>query len=61
MTISVNQLEMQKELHNDSHCGAAGQMFAPVVIDLAKYVNSQSISGYGDGKSGLQAGFNDFG
>ena len=53
MTISANHLEMQKELQNDPHCGAAGQMFGPVVIDLAKYVNGQSISDYGDDKCGL--------
>ena len=61
MTISANYLEMQKELHNDPHYGAAGRIFVPLVIDLAKYVNGQSISGYGDGKCGLQAGFNDLG
>ena len=53
MTISANYLEMQKELHNDPHCGAAGQMFAPMVIDLPKYENDQNISDYSDGKCGL--------
>ena len=53
MTISANHLEMQRELHTGPHCGAAGQMFAPVVIDPAKYVNGRSISDYGNGKCGL--------
>ena len=53
MTISANYLEMRKELHNDPHYGAAGRVFAPVVIDLAKYGNGQSISDYGDGKCSL--------
>jgi len=61
MTISANYLEMQKELHNDPHYGAAGRIFAPMVIDLAKYGNDQSISDYGDGKCSLQAGLNDLG
>ena len=59
MRISANYLEMQKELHNHPHYGAAGRIFAPVVIDLAKYGNGQSISDYGDGKCSLQAGLND--
>ena len=61
MTISANYLEIQKELHNDPHYGAAGRDFSPAVIDLAKYVNGQSISDYGDGKCRLQAGLNDLG
>ncbi len=61
MTISANYLEMQKDLHNDPHFGAADRIFASVVIDMAKYVNGQSISGYGDGKCGIQVGFNDLG
>ena len=59
MTISANYLEMQKELHNDPHYGAAGRVFSPVVMDLGKYVNGQSISDYGDGKCRLQVGLND--
>ena len=61
MTISANYLEMQNELRNDPHSGAAGQIFAPVVIDLAKHVNDQRTSDYGDGKCSLQAGLNDLG
>ena len=61
MTISADYLKMQKELHNDPNYGVAGQIFAPVVIDLAKYVNAQSISDYGAGKCSLQDALNNLG
>ena len=45
-TISEDYLKLQKELHLNPNCGVASLEFAPLVAQLAKQTNIQSISDY---------------
>ena len=55
-TISEDYLKLQKELHLNPNCGVASLEFAPLVAQLAKQTNIQSISDYGAGKKRLLEG-----
>ena len=55
-TISEDYLKLQKELHLNPDYGIASLEFAPLVAQLAKQANIQSISDYGAGKKRLLEG-----
>ena len=55
-TISEDYLKLQKELHLNPNYGIASLEFAPLVAQLAKQANIQSISDYGAGKKRLLEG-----
>ena len=55
-TISEDYLKLQKELHLNPNYGVASLEFAPLVAQLAKQTNIQSISDYGAGKKRLLEG-----
>ena len=55
-TISEDYLKLQQELHLNPHYGIASLEFAPLIAQLAKQANIQSISDYGAGKKRLLEG-----
>lgn len=55
-TISEEYLKVQQELHLDPRYGVASVAFAPLVAQLVKANNVQSISDYGAGKQRLLEG-----
>lgn len=55
-TISSNYLKLQQELHQNPSYGVASLSFAPIVADLIRQANVQSVSDYGAGKKRLLEG-----
>ena len=55
-TISDDYLKLQQELHLNPNYGVASLQFAPLVAQLAKQTNVQSICDYGAGKKRLLEG-----
>jgi len=55
-TISEEYLAMQKQLHQNPQYGVASLSFAPIVADLIRQTNAQSVSDYGAGKQRLLQG-----
>ena len=61
MTISVEYLEQQKQLHQNPNYGVASLQYAPLVIQLANQSGAKSISDYGAGKCNLNKKMNELG
>jgi len=61
MTISVDYLEQQKQLHQNPDYGVASLLYAPLVIQLADKIGAKSISDYGAGKCNLKKKINELG
>ena len=55
-TISDDYLKLQQELHLNPNYGVASLQFAPLVAQLVKQTNVQSICDYGAGKKRLLEG-----
>lgn len=55
-TISEQYLGLQSDLHKNPNYGMASLSFAPIVADLIKLSNSQTVSDYGAGKQRLLEG-----
>ena len=55
-TISEEYLKQQQELHKNPNYGVASLEFSPLVAQLVKQANIQSISDYGAGKKRLLEG-----
>lgn len=55
-TISSDYLKLQQELHQNPDYGVASLSFAPIVADLIRQTNVQSVSDYGAGKKRLLEG-----
>jgi hypothetical protein len=55
-TISEAYLQMQSELHQNPNYGVASLAFAPIVADVIRQTQVQSISDYGAGKKRLLEG-----
>ena len=55
-TISSDYLKLQQELHQNPNYGVASLSFAPIVADLIRQTNVQSVSDYGAGKKRLLEG-----
>jgi hypothetical protein len=55
-TISDEYLKQQQELHKNPNYGVASLEFSPLVAQLVKQANIQSISDYGAGKKRLLEG-----
>ena len=55
-TISSDYLKLQQELHKNPDYGVASLSFAPIVADLIRQTNVQSVSDYGAGKKRLLEG-----
>jgi len=55
-TISDEYLKLQQELHQNPNYGVASLSFAPIVADLIREANAQSVSDYGAGKKRLLEG-----
>ena len=51
-TISEEYLKQQQELHKNPNYGVASLEFSPLVAQLVKQANIQSIADYGAGKKG---------
>ena len=61
MTISVDYLEQQKQLHQNPDYGVASLLYAPLVIQLVDKIGAKSISDYGAGKCNLKKKINELG
>ena len=55
-TISSGYLKEQQELHQNPNYGVASLSFAPIVANLIRQINAQSVSDYGAGKKRLLEG-----
>ena len=55
-TISNEYLEMQRELHKNKDYGIMSLHFSPIVADVIRKNNIQSVSDYGAGKKNLLLG-----
>jgi hypothetical protein len=55
-TISNDYLKLQQELHQNPNYGVASLSFVPIVADLIRQINAQSVSDYGAGKKRLLEG-----
>jgi hypothetical protein len=55
-TISEEYRKMQQELHQNPNYGVASLSFAPIVAELIRKGNIQSVSDYGAGKKNLLKG-----
>ena len=55
-TISETYLKLQQELHQNPNYGVASLAFAPIVADIVRQTNVQSVSDYGAGKRRLLEG-----
>lgn len=55
-TISDEYLKLQRELHQNPTYGVASLSFAPIVADLIRQTNAQSVCDYGAGKMRLLEG-----
>ena len=61
MTISVEYLEQQKQLHENPNYGVASMDYALLIIDLVDKIGAKSIADYGAGKCRLQKKMNELG
>lgn len=55
-TISGEYLKLQQELHQNPNYGVASLSFAPIVADLIRQTQAQSLADYGAGKKRLLEG-----
>lgn len=55
-TISEDYLNLQKELYLNPNYGIASLEFAPLIAQIAKQTNIETLSGYGAGKKRLLEG-----
>jgi hypothetical protein len=55
-TISEDYLNLQKELHLNPNYGIASLEFAPLIAQIAKQTNIETLSDYGAGKKRLLEG-----
>lgn len=60
-TISEEYLKLQQDLHLNPNYGIASLAFAPIIADLIKQTNINSISDYGAGKKNLLVGLRNAG
>jgi hypothetical protein len=55
-TVSDEYLKLQQQLHQNPNYGIASLSFAPIVADIIRQTNVQSVSDYGAGKKRLYEG-----
>ena len=60
-TITEEYRTLQKKLHENPNYGVASLHFAPIVADIIKDLNVESLSDYGAGKKNLLKGLVDLG
>ena len=59
--ITEEYRKLQQELHQNPNYGVASLQFAPIVADIIKDLNVESLSDYGAGKKNLLKGLTDLG
>ena len=59
--ITEEYRKLQQELHHNPNYGVASLQFAPIVADIIKDLNVESLSDYGAGKKNLLKGLTDLG